>query len=180
MDKGKLQHFREKIDTLDKQIAGLIAERAETAREIGRAKGGAPVYDPVRENQVIGRVLLACPDLDPEAVTRIYRELISLCRGVQYRPKAAFLGPEGSFSHEGVFAAFGGTVEPVPCPSFPDVFAAVDKGQADWGVVPAENSLEGTVLPTMDAFASAAKDIVIHNEVSIKIDHVLASEGTAP
>ncbi|HRX27483.1 MAG TPA: chorismate mutase, partial [Aminivibrio sp.] len=38
MDKGKLQHFREKIDTLDKQIAGLIAERAETAREIGRAK----------------------------------------------------------------------------------------------------------------------------------------------
>ena len=180
MDKEKLQHFREKIDTLDRQIAGLIAERAETAREIGRAKGGAPVYDPVRENQVIGRVLLACPDLDQEAVTRIYRELISLCRGVQYRPKAAFLGPEGSFSHEGVLAAFGGTVDSVPCGSFPDVVSAVDKGLADWGVLPAENSLEGTVLPTMDAFASAAKDIVIHNEISIKIEHVLASEGTSP
>ena len=101
MDKEKLGLYREKIDRLDRQIAALISERAATAREIGKAKGGAPVYDPVREKQVIDGVAENCPDLDREAVERIYREIISLCRGVQYRPKAAF-GARGIFSHEAV------------------------------------------------------------------------------
>ncbi len=175
MDKEKLGLYREKIDRLDRQIAALISERAATAREIGKAKGGAPVYDPVREKQVIDGVAENCPGLDREAVERIYREIISLCRGVQYRPKAAFLGPEGSFSHEAVLTAFGGSVDLVPCASFPEILAAVDKGSADWGLLPAENSLEGTVLPTMDAFVSAAADISIHREVSVAVDHVLAS-----
>lgn len=177
MDKEKLLQLREKIDGLDKEIAGLIARRAETAREIGLAKGGAPVYDPAREALVIARVVEECPGLDSEAVERIYREVISLCRGVQHRPRVAFLGPEGSFSHEGVLTAFGGAVDLAPCLSFPEVFAAVDKGAADWGVIPAENSLEGTVLPTMDAFSSAPQDMVIHSEVSIAVDHMLASES---
>ncbi|MGI6783347.1 MAG: prephenate dehydratase [Aminivibrio sp.] len=179
MDKEKLGLFREKIDKLDRQIAALISERAATAREIGKAKGGAPVYDPGREKQVIDGVAANCPDLDPEAVERIYREIISLCRGVQYRPRAAFLGPEGSFSHEAVLTAFGGSVDLVPCASFPEIMAAVDKGSADWGLLPAENSLEGTVLPTMDAFVSAAADITIHREVSVPVDHVLASEASS-
>lgn len=177
MDKEKLLQLRDKIDGLDKEIAGLIARRAETAGEIGRAKGGAPVWDPAREAQVVARVVEECPGLDSEAVERIYREVISLCRGVQHRPRVAFLGPEGSFSHEGVLRAFGGAVDLVPQLSFPEIFTAVDKGTADWGVIPAENSLEGTVLPTMDAFVSAPQDMVIHSEVSIAVDHMLASEG---
>ncbi|NLA90214.1 MAG: prephenate dehydratase [Synergistaceae bacterium] len=179
MDREKLGLYREKIDGLDRQIAALIVERAETAREIGRVKGSAPVYDPGREKQVIDRVVGECPGLDREAVARIYREVISLCRGVQYRPKAAFLGPEGSYSHEAVLAAFGGSVDLLPCASFPEILAMVDKGSADWGLLPAENSLEGTVLPTMDAFASAAADISIHSEVAIPVDHMLAAEAGA-
>ncbi len=176
MEKEKLALLREKIDHLDTAIARLIGERADIARDIGKTKGGAPVYDPARENRVIEKVIGESPDLDKEGLTRIYRELISLCRSVQYRPRAAFLGPEGSFSHEGVLQAFGGAVDLVPCSSFPEIFSAVDKGAAQWGVLPAENSLEGTVLPTMDAFVAAGSEIVIHNEISIDVSHVLASE----
>lgn len=177
MDSEKLQRYREKIDFIDGKIARLIAERVAIAREVGKTKGGAPVYDSARENLVIANALRECLEVDKEGMTRIYRELISLCRNVQYVPKVAFLGPEGSFSHEGVLAVFGGAVDPLPCPSFSDVFAAVDKGTAQWGVVPVENSLEGTVLPTLDAFSSAGKDINIQNEISIPVDHVFASAG---
>jgi chorismate mutase/prephenate dehydratase len=175
MDAEKLRECREKIDSIDRNIASLIAQRAEVAMEVGKAKGGTPVYDPAREDEVIAHVAQACPGVERSAVERIYREIISLCRGVQQRPKVAFLGPEGSFSHEGALAAFGGSIDLLPCLSFVDVFSAVGKRSADWGIVPAENSLEGTVLPAMDAFASADKDIAIQNEVSIAIDHNLAS-----
>ena len=183
MDAEKLRECREKINEIDGSIAALLSQRADVAREVGRAKGDAPVYDPAREGEVIARVAEACPGMDRSAVERIYREIISVCRGVQHRPKVAFLGPEGSFSHEGALAAFGGAIDLLPCLSFVDVFTAVEKRSADWGVVPAENSLEGTVVPTMDAFASQAglldssshNNICIHSEISIAIDHHLAS-----
>lgn len=183
MDVEKLRQCRERIDEIDGSIAALLSQRADVAREVGKAKEGAPVYDPAREGEVIARAAEACPGMDRSSVERIYREIISVCRGMQRRPKVAFLGPEGSFSHEGVLAAFGWAIDPLPCLSFPDVFTAVEKRSADWGVVPAENSLEGTVLSTMDAFASrivlgdASSDtnICIQSEVSIAIDHYLAS-----
>ncbi len=179
MEREKLGEYREKIDRIDEAIGRLIAERAATAREIGRAKRGSPVYDPARENAVLARARTCCPGEDGEGVERIFRELISLCRSVQLPPRVAFLGPEGSFSHEGVLAAFGSSAELLPCPSFAEVFRAVEKGTAPQGVLPAENSIEGTVLPTMDAFVTAEKDIAIQNEVSIPVNHVLASAGNS-
>lgn len=175
MDVEWLRQCRERIDEIDGSIAALLSQRADVAREVGKAKGDAPVYDPAREGEVIARAAEACPGVERGAVERIYREIISVCRGVQHRPKVAFLGPEGSFSHEGALAAFGGAIDLLPCLSFVDVFTAVGKRSADWGVVPAENSLEGTVLPTMDAFSSSDKNICIQSEVSIVIDHNLAS-----
>ena len=183
MDVEWLRQCRERIDEIDGSIAALLSQRADVAREVGKAKGESPVYDPAREDEVIARAAEACPGVERGAVERIYREIISVCRGVQHRPKIAFLGPEGSFSHEGALAAFGGAIDLLPCLSFVDVFTAVGKRSADWGVVPAENSLEGTVLPTMDAFASQTvlgdsssdKNICIQSEVSIVIDHNLAS-----
>ena len=179
MDREKLGEYRKRIDGIDGEIARLIAERVETAREIGRAKGGSSVYDPARENAVLTRARACCPGEYGDGVERIFRELISLCRSVQFPPRVAFLGPEGSFSHEGVLAAFGGSVELLPCPSFPEVFRSVEKGSASFGILPAENSIEGTVLPTMDAFVTAEKDISIQNEVSLPVHHVLASAGSS-
>ena len=73
MEKEKLALLREKIDHLDTAIARLIGERADIARDIGKTKGGAPVYDPARENRVIEKVIGESPDLDKEGLTRIYR-----------------------------------------------------------------------------------------------------------
>ena len=176
MSSEELHECRRRIDEIDLEIASLLSRRVRVAREAGAAKQGGPVYDPARESEVVENVAAAAAEVDRSAVEQIYREILSACRAVQQRLRIAFLGPEGSFSHEGALAAFGSELIPVFHTSFVDVFAAVDKGEADWGVVPAENSLEGTVLPTMDAFASSSGvGLSIHSELSISIDHNLAS-----
>ncbi|MDI9370871.1 MAG: prephenate dehydratase [Synergistaceae bacterium] len=176
MSSEELRECRERIDEIDLEIASLLSRRVKVAFEAGIAKKGGQVYDPAREGEVIERVAAAAEGVDRRAVEHIYREILSACRAVQRRPRVAFLGPEGSFSHEGALASFGSEMMPVYCTSFVDVFAEVEKGKADWGVVPAENSLEGTVLPTMDAFASLqGTELSIQRELSISIDHNLAS-----
>ncbi len=180
MDAEKLRECRERIDEIDRGIAALLSRRMKVAIEVGAAKKGAPAYCPARESEVVDRVAAACEGVERRLVERIYREIISACREVQGPLRVAFLGPEGSFSHEGALAVFGSGIKPVPCQSFVDVLAAVEKGAAERGVVPAENSLEGTVLPTMDAFASlTGTALSIQSEMSIAIDHCLASQETA-
>jgi prephenate dehydratase len=65
----------------------------------------------------------------------------------------AFLGPAGTFSEEAVYSLGIEDLEPIECTSIPEVFEAVERGLADAGVVPIENSIEGSVPATLDALA---------------------------
>jgi chorismate mutase / prephenate dehydratase len=65
-------------------------------------------------------------------------------------PRIAFLGPLGAFSHQAAVHHFGADVALVESLSIPGVFDAVTRDQADWGIVPLENSIEGGVSFTLD------------------------------
>lgn len=177
-----VRHLRSQIDKLDLQILKLLNERASLAGEIGRLKTeqGAEVFSPAREEEVIQNVLQASKGpLDPATVRGIYRELMSGSRALQKVLKVAYLGPEYSFSHLAAVEKFGSAVEPLGVGSIAAVFEEVNRGHADFGVVPLENSTDGRVADTLDMFTRLPQ-LKIGAEVRLRVHHNLLSNWSQP
>lgn len=87
----------------------------------------------------------------------------------------AYLGPQGSFSEQAALEHFGHAVQKLPCPSFDEVFRAVEAGQADVGMVPVENSTEGAVNRSLDLLLNTPLKIL--GERSLVIRHCLMSKS---
>src|SRR5205823_4736956 len=135
------------------KILRLLSLRANLASEIGRLKhhDGGVVYQPLRERRVIEQMLAENQGpLSDDHIKRIYVEIISACRALEQVPRIAFLGPEHTYSHEAARMRFGSSIELAPQPSFVSVFNEVENDRADFGVVPVENSTEGSVTLTLD------------------------------
>src|SRR5437763_12600370 len=150
-----LEQGRARIDAVDEQIHGLINERARLAQQVGisKTRDGRTVdfYRPEREAQVLrmARARNAGP-LRDEEILRLFREIMSACLAQQEPLKVAFLGPEGTFTQTAVFTHFGHSVRALPLASIDEAFHAVEAASADFGVVPIENSTEGTANHTRD------------------------------
>ena len=176
MDKGTekldLGVIRQQIDSLDERIHALLNERASLAQRVGLSKSreGRVVdfYRPEREAEVL-RMALARNQgpLRDEEVVRLFREIMSACLAQQEPLKVAFLGPEGTFTQQAVFKQFGHSVRALPLPSIEEVFHEVEAGVADFGVVPIENSTEGSVNNTLDRFLTSPLHIC--GEVEVRI-----------
>ncbi|HXG11273.1 MAG TPA: prephenate dehydratase [Gemmataceae bacterium] len=172
---GALKSLRSQIDKLDIQILKLINERAGKALEIGRLKNdqGAEVFSPAREEEVLQHVLEANKGpLDPATVRAIFREIMSGSRALQKVLRVAYLGPEYSFSHLAAIERFGQAVEFIGVGSIAAVFEDINRGHADFGVVPLENSTDGGVADTLDMFLRMPQ-IRICAEVRLRIHHNL-------
>jgi len=173
-----LQKLRKLIDELDRELLGLLNRRGEIVMKIRELKkeNDVGVYDPVRESQIEKRLReLNSGPLSDDSVLGIYREIISACRALQRPLKVAFLGPEGSFSHQAAFHEFGGSAELVPVMSFVDVFGEVENGRASFGVVPIENSIEGSIGIVLDLLSGS--DLTISAELFEKINLFLLSKS---
>ena len=160
-----LEAHRKRIDELDAEIIQLINERASIAVEIGKQKlaFGKTIFDPKREAQVFRKVLsLNGGPLKDEALKGIYREIISGNYALQQNVRIAYLGPAATFSHEAALKQFGNSMVYVPMPSISDVFAELDKGEVDYGVIPIENSAEGVVFQSLHSF-----DILVDSNLKI-------------
>src|SRR5215470_15475247 len=174
--RGLLEDVRTRIDTVDEQIQSLISERARLAQQVGVSKGkdGHTVdfYRPEREAQVLrmARARNAGP-LRDEEVLRLFREIMSACLAQQEPLKVAFLGPEGTFTQQAVLNHFGHSVRSLPLASIDEVFHEVEAANADFGVVPIENSTEGTINHTLDRFLTSP--LKICGEVELRIRHHL-------
>jgi chorismate mutase/prephenate dehydratase len=167
-----LDRLRRQIDALDDQILQLLNQRARLAKHIGAQKSTA--YAPGREKQVLSRLARAAADpLTPNAVAHIYTEIISACRAIEEPLTIAYLGPTHTFSHRAAIEKFGSSAEFLPVPSVHEIFTAVAKGNADFGMVPIENSLQGVEAPTLDALA--ASDLCICGELYLDVHHCLLS-----
>ncbi|MBS0212989.1 MAG: prephenate dehydratase [Proteobacteria bacterium] len=173
-----LADVRARIDGLDRQIQELIAERAQFAQQVGKAKGklaaAVEYYRPEREAQVLRMVVdrNQGPLADAELV-RLFREIMSACLAQQEPLKIGFLGPEGSFSEQAVHKHFGRSVHGLPLASIEEVFQEVESGAADFGVVPVENSGQGTIQVTLDMFLTS--NVKICGEVELRVHHYLLS-----
>lgn len=174
MTDHELISLRQEIDPIDRELVRLLNRRAELVLEIARRKAhsGEPVFHPDREQQVLRNVLAAgSGPLKPEHLRSIYREILSSSRSLQKRLKVAYLGPAATFTHQATLQIFGDATDLVPVPTIRDVFLDTERGGADYGVVPIENSTEGTVTDTLDTLVDT--DRLVCAELSLPIVHNL-------
>ncbi|MCC5868663.1 MAG: prephenate dehydratase [Gammaproteobacteria bacterium] len=168
-----LDELRARITAVDEQLQRLISERARLAQQVGVSKAGQEArtvdfYRPEREAQVLRGVLERHEGpLQAEEMLRLFREIMSACLAQQEPLKIAFLGPEGTFTQQAVLKHFGHSVRSLPMGSIDEVFHEVEAGIADFGVVPVENSTEGTVSHTLDMFLTSP--LFVCGEVELRI-----------
>ena len=176
-----LADLRQQIDALDREIVDRLQRRAALAIRVGEEKGdNLPIYVPERERQVLANVAAAAHDgpLSSLAVTNIYREVLSACRALEKVTAVAYLGPLNTFTHQAALHSFGSSANLQAAASVDHVFQLVEKGVADYGVVPLENSTEGGVTPTLDSFVQYLDtSIQICGEIVLPISHNLISSS---
>jgi chorismate mutase / prephenate dehydratase len=171
-----LGNIRDSIDAIDARIHSLLNERARFAQLVGISKSASgkavDYYRPEREAEVLRLALKRNQGpLRDEEVARLFREIMSACLAQQEPLKVAFLGPEGTFTQAAVIKHFGSSVRALPLTAIDEVFHEVEGGVADFGVVPIENSSEGTVNHTLDMFLTSG--LKICGEVELRISHFL-------
>ena len=171
---GDIARRREAIDAIDREILRLVNDRAREAKAIGELKGGTPTYRAEREAQILRRVRESNPGpLSADAAAAVFREIVSGCRAAEQSLRIAYLGPAGTFSHAAVSRHFGQSVSTEPCAGIDEVFRSVEAGQADFAVVPVENSTEGTVGRTLDLMVNTP--LLICGEVKLRVrQHLMA------
>ncbi|HWA37500.1 MAG TPA: prephenate dehydratase domain-containing protein, partial [Burkholderiales bacterium] len=168
---GKL---RAQIDRIDDELVDALNRRADLAKRIGAAKGGAAAYRPERESEILRRVAGLSNALPAEKITAVFREIISACRGLEEAIRVSYLGPEGTFSEQAVRKHFGRAVEALPEPTVDDAFRRCESGAAQFTVVPVENSTEGAVGRTLDLLLLTP--LRICSEIELRVQQNLLSK----
>jgi chorismate mutase / prephenate dehydratase len=171
-----LDEWRARIDDIDRQLLRLLNQRAELSLEIGCAKreSGEAVLVPEREQEILEELARLNPGpLSGGAVRSIWSEILSASRGLQQSFRVAYFGPQGTYTHLAALRHFGSSAEFLPVRSISEVFEEVERGRADVGVVPIENSSEGVVNHTLDGLIDS--ELLICGEASLEIHHNLLS-----
>ncbi len=180
-EKIQLTKIRNDIDKIDIKIQSLISARAECAQKVAdiKTKNGteeAIFYRPEREAQVLKAVKQRNTGLVPDDdMARLFREIMSICLSLEHPIKVAYLGPEGSYSHSSAIKQFGFAAHPVAVSTIEEVFRAVERGDADYGIVPVENSSEGIVKQTQSELIKTS--LLINGEIDLAINHCLLSSA---
>jgi chorismate mutase/prephenate dehydratase len=173
-----LQDLRRQIDEADTQILNLLTERARLAQEVGHGKSRSATqyFSPERERQIFERLTKENKGpLPSEAIRAIWREIISASRALEAPLSVSYLGPAGTFSHRAALNKFGTSSNLQPVDTIPDVFATVERGAVQYGVVPVENSTEGVVPYTLDMFAKTSLKVCA--EIFVPVSHNLATRA---
>ena len=180
MTPKNINDLRKEIDKIDSTLIELINKRGKASHSIGEIKKSKnqPVYSPDRESQVYKKIVQKNKGpITDGSVKAIYSEIMSACLSLEQSLKVAYLGPELTFTQQAALRKFGSSVDYVSCDSISEVFRAVEKDNADYGVVPIENSTEGAVNHTLDLFVDSP--LVICSEISQRIRHSLLSRNSS-
>ena len=169
-----LKDLRKKIDEADAQIVRLIADRMRIAQEIGaeKKKQGKQIKDAVREKRVLSNVrnLAQEEKISEEGIENIYRQIVAASRSNE-GIVVAFQGEIGAYSEEAAFQFFGASIQVKPCESLDDVFKVVERSEAQFGVIPIENSLEGSISRSYDLLLES--NLRVCGETELRIIHCL-------
>ncbi len=172
-----LKDCRKKIDLIDEKIVALLNDRACISYAIGqeKIKDRKEIYSPGREKQVLDRVkALSKGNLSAQAITAIYREIMSASLSLEKSLTIAALGKGGAYTFEAAQKIFGQQVSYESCKTIGEVFQSVESGQSNYGVVPVENSTEGAVTWTFDLLVDS--DLKICRQQLMEISHNLLSK----
>jgi chorismate mutase/prephenate dehydratase len=164
------------IDAIDAELVRLLNRRIELTMEVGLVKGRdqKPFFTPERERSIYEKLEATNPGpLQTRQLTSIFREIISAGRAAEKQLTCAFWGPAGTFTNMAALKTFGASAGYSPEDSIHDVFMAVEHGSADYGVVPVENSVQGSVPETLDMFPQT--NVKICAETYVRIHHHLLS-----
>jgi len=167
-----LSKIRDSIDSIDDQILSLVNERAKLAIQAGNAKQDTNKYKPARESSILNRLVeFNEGPLGKAQIKNIFNEIISSCRSTESTFTLSYLGPEGTFSESALEGQFGKSVEKLPQLTISSIFESVENGSSDFGIVPIENSTEGSVNSTLDCLSQF--DLRICGEIEMEIHHNL-------
>ena len=174
----EIERLRARIDAVDDAILAQLNERAALVQEVGRAKqaGGNSVYEPTREMRIVDRLRTDNAGPFPaEGLAPVFREIISATRSLEAPVCVAYLGPEGTFSHQAAREQFGALAQLRGVGTISDVFAAVEAGRAQLGIVPVENTTEGVVTQTLDALGE--REVTVCAERVLRVSIALLSKS---
>lgn len=178
----ELKDIRVLIDAIDDKLLSLLNERMELVKEVGRIKHASvdkSIYRPEREKQILDRLskrsLEDGGSLNAEAIEAIFLEIFAVSRNIEKPEIVAYLGPEGTFTHQAAESRFGQISEYLPMSTISSVFRAVESKKAKYGVIPLENNIEGVVGESIDLLGKSHLRIVA--ETSMKISHSLATRA---
>ena len=173
-----LQRLREAIDAVDREILDRLNDRARLVQQVGEEKKTrrAPIYVAGRERDLIRRLKEANPGPFPtDAIRHVFTEIISATRSLEEVVRVAFLGPEGTFSHQAVLRQFGTQIERLPAGSMREVFTLTQQGKSHYGVVAVENTTEGAVAETFDALVES--ELSICGELMLQVTQCLMTRS---
>ena len=169
-----IEDIRRKIDEADSRIVKLIGERIRLAEEIGRTKRkrGKQIEDREREKKVLENVksIARGENISQEDIESIYRQIVVASKRIQ-GAGIAFQGEIGAYSEEAAFQFFGSSIQLKPCESLDDVFRAVERDEVQFGVVPAENSLEGSISRVFELLLDSS--LKVCGEIELRVVHCL-------
>ncbi len=171
-----LDDLRQQIDQLDDQLITLLNQRMEIVKLVGELKRATKtiIYRPEREKAILDRLKAKNKGLlNEKAIEAIFMEIFAVSRNLELPERVAYLGPNGSFSHQAAESRFGAMSEYMPINSIKAIFDTVDHGMARFGIVPIENNQEGPVPETVDCLATY--DLQIVAEIPMSIHFAFAS-----
>ena len=179
MGNGELKKLRNEIDKIDNEILILLNKRMEVVKKVGELKNNtnAPIYRPEREREIIERLTNLSKSqngiLGKDEIEAIFLEIFAISRSLERKERIAFLGPEGTYTHQAAESKFGATAKYLSLMSIESVFQSVANKESKYGVVPIENNTEGIVGVTLDSLKKYGVKIV--SEICMDIHHSFAS-----
>jgi len=177
-----LEDCRDAIDTIDNEMLKLLNRRMKVVERVGEIKhdtGGA-IYRPEREKAIIERLSTLSLEsnglLNAIAIEAIYLEVFAVSRNLELPERIAYLGPEGSFTHQAAESRFGAMSDYLSLNSIETVFKTLEAKRAKFGVVPIENSRDGIVGETLDLLAKSSVKIVAELYMPIHVSFATKAE----
>ncbi len=174
----ELKQIRQSIDKIDKKLVDLLNDRAKLAQNIKIEKeklGDESIFKPEREAQILRKLnLLNRGPLSEKHLYIVFREIMSACLSLETQLKVGCLGPEMSYSNLALIRYFGSSVKSSFASSIKEIFNEVEANNYHYGVVPIENSSQGSIKETLDNLISSKLSIC--GEVNLKVQHCLLSK----
>ena len=175
-----LEDLRKKIDEADDKIVKLIAERIRIAEETGeeKKKQGKQIEDIGREEKVVEHVKRVAQkeNISQDGIESIYRQIMSVSKSAE-EIVVAFQGEIGAYSEKAALQFFGPSIQVKPCESVDDVFKLVEQDKAQFGIVPIENSLEGSISRVYDLLLDS--NLRVFGETEYRVVHCLIASPEA-